>query len=99
VDALALSLGSEFLFSADINRVYDALDLPVWLAHGVRGDFTDYSGTSKLARARTGSCASFRPADYLTSSSRMSSSRPMTGSWSAPARRARAARACRSCLQ
>jgi pimeloyl-ACP methyl ester carboxylesterase len=36
-------------FSADINRVYDALELPVWLAHGVRGDFTHYSGTQKLA--------------------------------------------------
>ena len=36
-------------FSADINRVYDTLDLPVWLAHGVRGDFNDYSGTQKLA--------------------------------------------------
>ncbi len=36
-------------FSADINRIYDTLDLPVWLAHGVRGDFNDYSGTPKLA--------------------------------------------------
>jgi len=36
-------------FSADINRVYDTLEAPVWLAHGVRGDFTDYSGTQKLA--------------------------------------------------
>jgi pimeloyl-ACP methyl ester carboxylesterase len=36
-------------FSADINQIYDTLELPVWLAHGVRGDFTDYSGTQKLA--------------------------------------------------
>jgi pimeloyl-ACP methyl ester carboxylesterase len=36
-------------FSADINRIYDTLELPVWLAHGVRGDFTDYSGTPRLA--------------------------------------------------
>jgi pimeloyl-ACP methyl ester carboxylesterase len=36
-------------FSADINRIYDTLEPPVWLAHGVRGDFTDYSGTQKLA--------------------------------------------------
>ncbi|HEU5099980.1 MAG TPA: alpha/beta fold hydrolase [Roseiflexaceae bacterium] len=36
-------------FGADINRVYDSLALPVWMAHGVRGDFTDYSGTGKLA--------------------------------------------------
>jgi pimeloyl-ACP methyl ester carboxylesterase len=37
------------LFSADINRVYDTLEQPVWLAHGVRGDFNDYSGTRRLA--------------------------------------------------
>ena len=36
-------------FSADINRVYDMIEPPVWLAHGVRGDFTDYGGTHKLA--------------------------------------------------
>src|SRR5690349_17985198 len=35
-------------FGADSSRVYDALDVPVWLAHGVRGDFTDYSGTPRL---------------------------------------------------
>lgn len=27
------------LFSADIDRVYETLTQPVWLAHGVRGDF------------------------------------------------------------
>ena len=32
------------LFSADIRTVYERLTLPVWLAHGVRGDFQDYSG-------------------------------------------------------
>ena len=32
------------LFSADIHTVYDALALPVWMSHGVRGDFTDYRG-------------------------------------------------------
>jgi len=37
------------LFSADINRIYHSLDLPVWMAHGVRGDFTDYRGARKLA--------------------------------------------------
>ena len=31
-----------YLFSADITRVYEQLDMPVWMAHGVRGDFTDY---------------------------------------------------------
>lgn len=32
------------LFSADIHTVYRALTLPVWMSHGVRGDFTDYRG-------------------------------------------------------
>jgi len=30
------------LFSADIHTVYERLRQPVWVAHGVRGDFTDY---------------------------------------------------------
>jgi pimeloyl-ACP methyl ester carboxylesterase len=34
------------MFSADIHTVYDALPQPVWVAHGVRGDFTDYRGLS-----------------------------------------------------
>ena len=34
------------LFSADIHSVYERLALPVWMSHGVRGDFTDYRGTS-----------------------------------------------------
>lgn len=33
---------SGFLFSDDISRVYDALVQPVWMTHGVRGDFVDY---------------------------------------------------------
>jgi pimeloyl-ACP methyl ester carboxylesterase len=33
---------SGFLFSADITRVYESLVMPVWMSHGVRGDFTDY---------------------------------------------------------
>jgi pimeloyl-ACP methyl ester carboxylesterase len=32
------------LFSADILSIYEALSQPVWLSHGVRGDFTDYRG-------------------------------------------------------
>jgi pimeloyl-ACP methyl ester carboxylesterase len=32
------------LFSADINTLYEQLQQPVWMAHGVRGDFTDYRG-------------------------------------------------------
>ncbi len=32
------------LFSADIHTVYEQLDIPVWMSHGERGDFTDYRG-------------------------------------------------------
>ena len=32
------------LFSADIHTVYEQLQMPVWMSHGVRGDFTDYRG-------------------------------------------------------
>jgi pimeloyl-ACP methyl ester carboxylesterase len=32
------------LFSADINSLYEALEQPVWMSHGVRGDFVDYRG-------------------------------------------------------
>lgn len=39
------------LFSRDIRKVYEALDLPVWLAHGTRGDFKDFSEAG-WARAR-----------------------------------------------
>ena len=31
------------LFSADIRNVYEQLAMPVWLAHGTRGDFADFS--------------------------------------------------------
>lgn len=34
---------SGYLFSKDILRFYHALTLPVWMSHGVRGDFVDYS--------------------------------------------------------
>ncbi len=34
---------SGFLFSADIASVYRTVQQPVWMAHGVRGDFADYS--------------------------------------------------------
>jgi pimeloyl-ACP methyl ester carboxylesterase len=38
------------LFSDDIDRLYDSLSLPVWISHGVRGDFVDYR---KAKRMRT----------------------------------------------
>lgn len=33
---------SAFMFSTDIHNIYEALTMPVWMSHGVRGDFTDY---------------------------------------------------------
>jgi hypothetical protein len=41
---------SAFLFSADITRVYQALTMPVWMVHGVRGDFVDYRHRSAFAQ-------------------------------------------------
>ncbi|MBS0393614.1 MAG: alpha/beta hydrolase [Proteobacteria bacterium] len=44
---------SGFLFSADSGTLYESLRMPVWVAHGVRGDFTDYRQLAGLAdRAR-----------------------------------------------
>jgi hypothetical protein len=34
---------SGYLFSSDILAIYTSLTMPVWLSHGVRGDFVDYS--------------------------------------------------------
>lgn len=42
---------SALLFSADIMRVYEALNMPTWLVHGVRGDFVDYRLKSRFANA------------------------------------------------
>jgi alpha-beta hydrolase superfamily lysophospholipase len=41
---------SGFLFSQDALRLYLALTLPVWMSHGVRGDFVDYSAKSSVER-------------------------------------------------
>lgn len=40
---------SGYLFSDDITRIFDRLRIPVWMAHGTRGDFTDYSYKSAMA--------------------------------------------------
>ena len=37
------------MFSADITTVYDGLHMPVWMSHGVRGDFVDYRGKARFA--------------------------------------------------
>jgi pimeloyl-ACP methyl ester carboxylesterase len=39
---------SGFLFSAGIPDVFRKLRLPVWLSHGVRGDFNDFSRTDGI---------------------------------------------------
>jgi hypothetical protein len=44
-----LTFLSGALFSADISVLYEALTLPVWVAHGVRGDFVKYDGAATLA--------------------------------------------------
>jgi pimeloyl-ACP methyl ester carboxylesterase len=40
---------SGYLFSKDITRIYRSLAMPVWVAHGVRGDFVDYTGLKEFA--------------------------------------------------
>jgi pimeloyl-ACP methyl ester carboxylesterase len=41
---------SGFLFSGDISNIYGALKLPIWMSHGIRGDFTDYPWASVVER-------------------------------------------------
>ncbi len=48
------------LFSADISRVYDALEMPVFAAHGVRGDFTDYGRLREYAARGNWTTAEFQ---------------------------------------
>lgn len=40
---------SAFLFSADINTLYEAMDCPVWVSMATRGDFTDYQGSTTVS--------------------------------------------------
>ncbi len=42
---------SGFLFSLDIRRIYRALTQPVWMVHGARGDFVDYSGAAAFKQS------------------------------------------------
>lgn len=66
---------SGFLFSGDIGSVYDRLTMPVWLIHGVRGDFVDYTfaeGVDKRPNwsrviLQTGALPHFeRPTEFLS---------------------------------
>lgn len=40
---------SGFLFSGDSGALYQGLAHPIWVAHGVRGDFVDYRGLRQVA--------------------------------------------------
>ena len=63
------------LFAADINTLYDGLSMPVWMSHGVRGDFVDYRGKAWYAdrpnwaftQFQTGALPHFEvPAEFLS---------------------------------
>lgn len=64
---------SGHLFSADIHAVYDRLSMPVWVSHGVRGDFTDYRqkasyesrGNWRFTVFQTGALPYFEVRDYF----------------------------------
>ena len=67
---------SGFLFSRDALSVYKDLTLPVWMCHGVRGDFVDFGRKSEVTdRAnwtvqvfRTGALSHFERLDEVSSS-------------------------------
>ena len=40
---------SAYLFSKDINTLYEAIDCPVWVSMATRGDFTDYRGRTTVS--------------------------------------------------
>ena len=44
-----LAFVSGRLFSKHIRSVYDRISVPVWVPHGTRGDFKDFSGAGWLA--------------------------------------------------
>lgn len=44
------SFVSGLLFSADLHHVYDALNLPVWIAYGIKGDFSNVEPQQVTAR-------------------------------------------------
>jgi pimeloyl-ACP methyl ester carboxylesterase len=43
-----LSFVAGFLFSADIRSVFKTVTQPVWMSHGVRGDFIDFTQTDGI---------------------------------------------------
>lgn len=52
------------LFSADIHSLYEQLEMPVWMSHGVRGDFTDYRNKT-IVEGRPNWCFSVFPTGAL----------------------------------
>jgi pimeloyl-ACP methyl ester carboxylesterase len=41
---------SGYLFSTDAMKLYQSLSVPVWMSHGVRGDFVDYERKDTVLR-------------------------------------------------
>ena len=68
------SFAAGFLFSRDALSIYKALSVPVWMCHGVRGDFVDYGRKHEIAdRAnwttevlQTGALPQFEQIERLT---------------------------------
>lgn len=77
------------LFSDDIHGVYEALSQPVWMSHGVRGDFKDFRGKRlvddggrwRMSAYRTGALPYFEvPSDFLRDFDAFLAHDPETGS-------------------
>ena len=47
------------LFSRDIGRVYESVDLPVWVPYGTKGQFSDFSNKEVMERRMNWSFESF----------------------------------------
>jgi pimeloyl-ACP methyl ester carboxylesterase len=65
---------SGYLFSADAMNLYQRLAMPVWMTHGVRGDFVDYGqkplvqrlSNWKISVFQTGAMSHFeKPAEFV----------------------------------
>lgn len=65
---------SSYLFSTDAMKLYRTLSMPVWMSHGVRGDFVDYEQKGQVQRLpnwsisvfQTGAMPHFeKPAEFI----------------------------------
>ena len=69
------------LFSRDIRNVYEDLHLPVYVLHGTKGDFKDFSEAGwAIARKELAVLGLRHRARWCISRSRTSSSAPTSGS-------------------